>query len=80
MRLPVPQQSGMETAGGVAAVAALVALPTGLPLAEVVAEWLPALPAGTSAPLLVGTIWVGAFAWFWAGVRDWQKRTNGMDR
>ena len=82
MRLPVPQQSvtGMETMAGVAAVAALVALPTGIPLSEVVASWLPALPEGSAAPLLVGAIWVAAFGWFWAGVRGWLKRTTILGR
>lgn len=69
MRLPVRQQGGLETAGGVAVVAALVALPTGIPLSEVMSDWLPALPAGSSAPLLVTAIWLAMFAWFWAGVR-----------
>ena len=69
MRLPVRQQDGLGTLGGVAVIAALVALPTGIPLSEVVADWLPALPAGSTAPLLVTAIWIAMCGWFWAGVR-----------
>ena len=79
MRLPVPQQrgTGLETIGGVAAVAALLAVSTGIPLAEMATDWL---PAATGAPLLVGGIWVVAFGWFWAGVRGWLSRGTGLDR
>ena len=57
------------------AVAALLAVSTGIPLAEMATDWL---PAATGAPLLVGGIWVVAFGWFWAGVRGW--RGAGLDR
>ena len=80
MRLPVQREQGWETAAGVAAIAAFVALPTGLPLAEVVTGWLPAAAHGASAPALVGLIWAGLFAWFWAGVRAAGNRYPGVDR
>jgi hypothetical protein len=80
MRLPVQREQGLETAAGVAMIAAFVAVPTGLPLSEVVTEWLPSAAHGVSAPALVGLIWAGLFAWFWAGIRAAGNRYPGTDR
>ena len=80
MRLPVQREQGWETAVGVAAVAALVALPTGLPLSEVVTDWLPASLEGALTPSMVGLLWAGLFAWFWAGIRAAGNRFPGADR
>lgn len=80
MRLPVQREQGLETAAGVAMIAAFVAVPTGLPLSEVVVEWLPAAAHGASAPALVGLIWAGLVAWFWAGIRAAGNRYPRADR
>ena len=78
MRLPVQREQGVETAAGVAMIAAMVAVPMGLPLSEVVMGWLPGAQHG--APAVVGVIWAGLFAWFWAGVRAAGNRYPGADR
>ena len=78
MRLPVQREQGVETAAGVAMIAAMVAVPMGLPLSEVVMGWLPGVSHG--APAVVGLIWAALFAWFWAGVRAAGNRYPGVDR
>lgn len=78
MRLPVQREQGAETAAGVAMIAAMVAVPMGLPLSDVVMGWVPGMSHGAAAT--VGLIWAGLFAWFWAGVRASGNRYPGSDR
>ena len=78
MRLPIAQQGGLETTGGIAVTAAFVALPTGLPLSEVLSRWVPALHA-IEGPLLPVTvtfaIWASLSAWLMAGAMEQARRS-----
>ncbi len=60
---------GSEIVVGILAAAAFVALPTGLPLAEVLARWVPALHGhGAALPVLVTVVvWGCLSAWLLAG-------------
>jgi hypothetical protein len=69
----------METAGGVLATAAFVALPTGLPLSEVLSRWVPALHEleGPLLPVAMTlAIWVSLSAWLLAGAVEQARRTR----
>ena len=63
---------------GVAAIAAFVALPTGLPLSEVLARWAPALHQ-LEGPYLAAAvtvaIWGGLVAWLLAGAIEHGRGT-----
>ena len=78
MRLPIAQQGGLETTGGIAVTAAFVALPTGLPLSEVLSRWVPALHAieGPLLPVSITlAIWAALSAWLLAGAVEQARRT-----
>jgi hypothetical protein len=68
------RQDGAESFGGWPAVAGivvtagLVALPTGLPLSEVLGRWVPSLHGAPLALPVTGAVWAAMTAWLLQGV------------
>jgi hypothetical protein len=60
---------GGGTASAILAVAAMVALPTGVPLSEVLAQWAPAAQAHEAIMPVVVTavVWLALSVWLLAG-------------
>src|SRR5215212_9961163 len=62
---------GRESVVGICVVAGLVAIPTGLPLSEVLVRWVPALHGLdhiAAAAGVTATVWLGMVAWLLQGV------------
>ncbi len=69
---PLDGVGSWQTVVGVAAIGGFVAIPTGLPLSEVLTRWVPTLhtmAGGAGLALLVtAAIWLGMVVWLLQGI------------
>ena len=78
---PLGGLGSWQTVVGVAVVGGFVAIPTGLPLSEVLTRWVPTLYAaggGVGLALLVtAAIWLGMVVWLLQGIYAYLAQARG---